>query len=81
MPAGRSGAAALIAACTSRAAALMGRLSSNWATTVVMPRRLVLVSSVMPAICPIRRSSGAATAVAIVCGSAPGSSAVTMIVG
>src|SRR6266481_8986617 len=81
MPAGRSADAALMAACTSRAAASIGRLRSNWATIVVRPRRLVLVSSVTLAICPMRRSSGAATAVAIVWGSAPGRAAVTMIVG
>ncbi len=81
MPEGRSLEAALIAACTSRAAASIERLRSNWTMIAVRPGRLVLVSSVTLAICPRRRSSGAATVAAIVLGSAPGSAPVTTIVG
>src|SRR5438874_2726921 len=73
--------AALIAACTSRAAASMSRSSSNCSVTLVDPEELFEVICVTPAMRPNCRSSGVATAEAIVCGSAPGSDAETEIVG
>src|SRR5207244_3495 len=57
-PAGSWLRAALIAACTSRAAASMLRLRSNWRTTVVAPSKLLDVISVTPAMRPNGRSSG-----------------------
>src|SRR3972149_5103937 len=68
---GRSLAAALIAACTSRAAPSMLRLRSNWIVIDANPIELTDVISVTPEISPSRRSSGAATVAAIVVGSAP----------
>jgi hypothetical protein len=47
----------------------------------VDPSELVEVISLTPAIRPKRRSSGVATAEAIVCGLAPGSPAETLMVG
>ncbi len=73
--------AALMAAWTSRAAALMSRLRSNWSVIPVLPRPLEEVIWVTPAIRPNWRSSGVATAEAIVSGLAPGSPAPTEIVG
>ena len=73
--------AALIAACTSRAAPLMSRSMSNWTTTELLPIELVEVISVTPEISPSRRSSGAATELAMVSGSAPGRAAITTMVG
>src|SRR5499427_5556931 len=73
--------AALMAACTSRAAASMLRLRSNWSTTVLAPSRLVEVISVTPAMRPNWRSSGVATAEAMVSGLAPGKPEKTVIVG
>src|SRR5438270_8915063 len=69
--------AALIAACTSRAAALMLRVRSNCNEMLVEPSWLVEVIWVMPAIRPNWRSSGVATAEAIVSGLAPGKPAET----
>src|SRR5258708_21592335 len=69
--------AALIAACTSRAAALMSRSSSNWIVIDVDPSELAELISAMPAMRPNCRSSGVATAEAIVSGLAPGSAALT----
>jgi hypothetical protein len=65
--------AALMAACTSRAAASMLRSRSNCSTIVVAPSRLVDVISVTPAMRANWRSSGVATEEAIVSGLAPGS--------
>ena len=73
--------AALMAACTSRAAASMLRLSSNWSVMLVEPRPLDDVISVTPAMRPNWRSSGVATAEAIVSGLAPGRPALTLMVG
>src|SRR5436309_14903887 len=70
-----------MAACTSRAAASIFRLRSNCKVIDVEPRELVEVISVTPAIRPNWRSSGVATAEAIVSGLAPGSPAETWIVG
>src|SRR5258706_14042088 len=77
MSAGRSAAEALIAACTSRAAASILRLGSNCTAMLVVPSVLVEVSSVTLAISPRWRSSGAATVAAIVSGSALGRAAAT----
>ena len=60
--------AAVIAACTSCAAASMLRLRSNCSTIVVAPSALSEVICVTPAIWPNWRSSGAATVDAIVSG-------------
>src|SRR5947208_6884146 len=73
--------AALMAACTSRAAASMLRLRSNCRTMLVEPSWLVEVISVTPAMRPNWRSSGVATADAMVSGLAPGRPAWTWIVG
>src|SRR5438093_5608922 len=73
--------AALIAASTSRAAASMLRLRSNCKVTLVVPRPLLEVISVNPAICPNCRSRGDATVEAITCGLAPGREALTWMVG
>src|SRR5262249_25708780 len=78
---GRSVSAALIAACTSRAAPSILRARSNWIVTRLEPSELREVSSVTPAISPSRRSSGAATVAAIVSGSAPGRLAGALVVG
>jgi hypothetical protein len=78
---GRSLAAALMAACTSRAAPSMLRLRSNCTVIEVWPSVLCEVISVTPAISPSRRSRGAATVAAMVVGSAPGWLADTRIVG
>ena len=59
----------------------MSRSTSNRATIEVLPTALVEVSSVMPAISPRRRSSGAAMEVAMVSGSAPGRAAITTMAG
>ena len=64
--------AALMAACTSRAAASILRFKSNCIVIDVDPRKLVDVISVTPAIRPNCRSSGVATAEPIVSGLAPG---------
>src|ERR1700730_2795295 len=73
--------AALMAACTSRAAASILRFRSNWSTTVLAPSRLVEVISVTPAMRPNWRSSGVATAEAMVSGLAPGRMAWTWMTG
>src|SRR5258707_11131745 len=73
--------AALIAACTSRAAASMLRLRSNCRVTLVEPSELVEVISVTPAMRPNWRSSGVATDEAMVSGLAPGRLAETLMVG
>src|ERR1700736_5368321 len=73
--------AALIAACTSRAAASILRFRSNCNVTPVAPSELLDVISVTPAIRPNCLSRGVATADAIVSGFAPGNEAPTEIVG
>jgi hypothetical protein len=70
-----------MAACTSRAAASILRLRSNWSTIWLAPSRLVDVISDTPAIRPNWRSSGVATDEAIVSGLAPGRMASTWITG
>src|SRR5258706_7257155 len=76
---GRSLAAALMAAWTSRAARSTFRFRSNCRVTLVPPSVLTEVISDTPAICPSRRSNGAANEDATVAGSAPGSDAETEI--
>ncbi|MGY3470818.1 hypothetical protein ACVW0I_007689 [Bradyrhizobium sp. LM6.11] len=67
--------AALIAACTSLAAASILRLRSNWMVIDAEPSELVDVICVMPGICASWRSSGCATEEAMVSGLPPGSEA------
>ncbi len=81
MPGGSSGADLVMAACTSWAAPSMSRLSVNWMVIWVTPSALVEVMESMPAIVVNCCSSGVATAEAIVSGLAPGSDAVTWMVG
>ncbi len=71
--AGRFPRAALMAACTSRAAASISRFSSNCKVMDVDPSPLDEVISVTPAMRPNCRSSGVATEAAMVSGLAPGS--------
>jgi hypothetical protein len=73
--------AALMAACTSRAAASMFRFRSNCIAIPVLPNWLEEVIWLIAAMRPNCRSSGVATADAIVCGSAPGNEAPTLITG
>src|SRR4029077_16662715 len=73
--------AALIAACTSRAAASIWRSRSNWSVMFVDPSVLDEVISATPAMRPNCRSRGVATDDAIVSGEAPGRPALTLIVG
>src|SRR3954471_17424809 len=79
--AGRSALAALIAACTSRAAESWVRSRSNWRVMEVDPSELEEVISVSPAMRPKRGPSGVATAEAMVSGLAPGSAALMLMVG
>ncbi|WP_237567275.1 hypothetical protein [Burkholderia pseudomallei] len=79
--AGRSARAALIAACTSRAAPSMSRFRLNCSTIRALPTELIDVISATSAIEPRCRSSGLVTLVATVSGLAPGSDACTRIVG
>ena len=81
IPGGSWREAAPIAACTSCAAASRLRLRLNWSVIWVTPRMLVDVMLSRPAIVVNCFSSGVATAEAIVSGLAPGSAAVTWIVG
>src|SRR5580700_4956865 len=78
---GRNPAAELMAACTSRAAALMSRLRSNWSVTCADPTELLEVISVTPAMRVNCFSSGVATDAAITAGLAPGRLALTLMVG
>jgi hypothetical protein len=70
-----------MAACTSWAAASMFRLSVNWMVICVTPSALVEDIESMPAMVVNWRSSGVATAEAMVSGLAPGREAVTWMVG
>ena len=81
MPVGSRLWAALIAACTSRAAPLMSRSKSNTRMMRVLPSELVEVISLTPAMRPSERSSGVATEAAMVSGDAPGSEAEIRITG
>src|SRR5690348_15115777 len=73
--------AAVIAACTSCAAASMLRLRSNCSVICVLPNELVEVIESSPAIVVNCFSRGVATAEAIVPGLAPDKFAETLIVG
>ena len=73
--------AALMAACTSRAAPLMSRSSSNCKMTLLDPCELLEVISVMPAMRPSALSRGVATVVAMISGLAPGRRARTTTTG
>jgi hypothetical protein len=81
MPDGSMGRAALIAACTSRAASLRSRSRLNISSIVVAPWRLCDDISRRPGVEANARSSGVATLLAIVSGLAPGSEACTAIAG
>src|SRR5208337_1919296 len=70
-----------MAACTSRAAALMSRFKSNCSVTLEDPRLLDEVISVTDAMRVNWRSSGVATDEAMVSGLAPGKPADTETVG
>src|SRR5258708_6369576 len=74
-------AAAWIAACTSSAAPSILRSRSNWMVTEVVPDELCDVMEATPAMVENCDSSGVATALAMVCGSAPGRLAETEMVG
>ena len=80
-PVGRRLRAALMAACTSRAAPSMLRLKSNCKVMRVEPSELEEVISVTPTMRPRERSSGVATVAAMVSGLAPGRLAKTEMVG
>ena len=81
MPAGSSGMTSAIAVCTSTAALSMSRSRSNCRVTLVLPVPLDEVIESRPEIVVNWRSSGLATAVAMVPGSPPGSPALTLSVG
>src|SRR5580704_8414206 len=73
--------AALMAVWMSSSAASMLRDSSNWMVTLVEPSELTEVISVTPGIWENCRSSGWAMFEAVVSGLAPGSAALTWMVG
>ena len=79
--AGRRRSAEEIADCTSSAAPSMFRLRSNCSTIEVLPSDEVEVIVVTPAMVENWRSRIEATEAAIVSGLAPGSCAVTWMVG
>ena len=81
IPAGKSGITAAIAVWTSTAALSMSRFRSNCSVTFELPVELDEVISSIPAIVVNWRSSGLATADAIVVGSPPGRPAPTFSVG
>src|SRR5581483_10103008 len=74
-------AAWVMAACTSSAAPSRLRLRLNWMVMLVWPSEFVEVIESMPAIVENCFSSGVATEEAIVSGLAPGSDALTWMVG
>src|ERR1700750_1044149 len=78
---GNCRAAAWIAACTSSAAPSMSRSRSNWMGTLVVPDEDCDVIDETPAMVLNCDSRGVATADAMVCGSAPGRLALTLMVG
>ena len=73
--------AALMADCTSCAAASMSRLSTNCSVIWLMPYDEDDVMVASAGIWPSCRSSGAVTRLAVVSGLAPGSFVVTWMVG
>src|SRR6185437_14375519 len=72
--------AAWIAAWTSSEAPSMSRSRSNWMVIEVRPAELCEVIELTPAMEENWLSSGVATALAMVCGSAPGRLALTEMV-
>jgi hypothetical protein len=70
-----------IIACTSWAAASMLRLNANWSVMLVLPSTLVELIDSSPAMVANCFSSGSATEEAMVSGLAPGSDALTWMVG
>ncbi len=70
-----------MAVCTSWAAASMLRSRVNWMVMMVEPSPLVELRESMPAMVESCRSSGVATALAMVSGLAPGRLARTWMVG
>src|SRR5947209_4387798 len=78
---GRSPSAALIAVCTSSAAASTLRERSNSTVIELDPRELVEVSMLTPAKIAKARSNGEVTAEAIVSALAPGRLVLTEMVG
>ena len=81
MPLGSCARDALIAACTSRAAASTSRPSSKRSSTWAEPWVLEDVISLSPGMVPSARSSGVATVAAIDSGLAPGRLALMLIAG
>ena len=81
MPVGSKVRAALMAACTSRAAPLISRFKANCSVMLVEPSDEREVISFTPAMLPSTRSSGVATVAAMVSGLAPGRDALTAMVG
>src|SRR5690348_3116589 len=81
MPCGSWLEAAVIAVCTSWAAASMLRVRSNCSVICVLPMALVEVIESSPAMVVNCFSSGVATAEAMVSGLAPGRLAETVMVG
>ena len=79
--AGKSARAALMAACTSRAALSILRFRSNCSVTRVCPVLLFDVISLTPEMVPSVRSSGVATVRAMSDGLAPGMLALTLMTG
>jgi hypothetical protein len=69
------------AACTSTAAASMSRLASNSSTSELCPSVLVELMVASPAMVENCFSSGSATELAMVSGLAPGSEALTWMIG
>ncbi len=81
MPGGSSGMASAIAVSTSTVAPSMSRLRSNCRVIEVEPWPLLEIIESRPAMVVNWRSSGVATAEAMVSGLAPGRPALTVIVG
>ncbi|MNV30415.1 hypothetical protein D3C71_1216800 [compost metagenome] len=81
MPLGSCARAALIAACTSRAALSTSRPSSNCSSIWAEPWVLAESIRLKPGIVPSARSSGVATLAAIDSGLAPGRLALTLMAG
>src|SRR5579864_4006036 len=81
IPAGNSGMASAMAVWTSTAAPSISRARSNWSVMLVLPVVLLEVIESRPAMLVNWRSSGVATAEAIVAGSPPGRLAETFSVG
>ena len=81
MPGGSNGITSAIAVCTSTAAPSMLRSKLNCSVTEVLPVELVEIIESTPAMVLNWRSSTVATEEAIVAGSAPGSWALTVMVG